>query len=295
MNPADGSVGVAWTAVPGATGYVVRGSDAPNGPWKDLPKDAVKGTMATDGKLANGRTRYYTVAAVNATGEGPVSPPVPASPSKVPAAIRLDFDGLLESAGSARATALLSGAGGFSADGTGWSSKPGDRALSSSRSGGAAIERAPMTVAMAKAEGVTLGGWFRLSPQSYGALLDLDGVATVSLAADGALLLSAGRAEAVRVAPTKPLPRDRWVFIAASWSKGQWQVATGTSEAFNGVLPATNGPATQPPVGGDFGISQAGLVLTDGVRADAVRLWTRALDAKTLELVWTEDKAVAGK
>jgi hypothetical protein len=295
MTPADGSVGVAWTAVPGATGYLVRAADGPNGPWKDLPKDAVKGTAATEGKLPNGRTRYYTVTALNAAGEGPVSPPVPASPSKVPAAIRLDFDGLLDSAGSARASALLSGAGAFSADGTGWSSKPGDRALSSSRSGGAAIERAPMTVAMAKAEGVTLGGWFRLSPLSHGALLDLDGVATVSLAADGALLLSAGRAEAVRVVPAKPLPRDRWVFIAASWAKGQWQVATGTAEAFNGVQSATNGPATQPPVGGDFGICQAGLVLTDGVRADAVRLWTRALDAKTLELVWTEDKTVAGK
>ena len=295
MQPADGSVGIAWQAVAGATGYVVRGADAPNGPWKDLPKDAVKGTKATEGKLANGRTRYYTVAAVNAAGEGPVSPPVPASPSKVPAAVRLDFDGLLESAGSARATALLSGAGGFSADGTGWSSKPGDRSLTSSRSGGAAIERAPMTVAMAKAAGVTLAGWFRLAPGATGALLDLEGVGSVSLAADGSLLLSADRSAPAKVVPAKPLPRDRWVFIAASWAKGQWQVATGTAEGFHGVQAAANGPQAMPAVGGDFGIAQAGLILTDGVRADAVRLWTSALDAKTLETVWGEDKMVAGK
>ncbi len=67
------SVALSWTAVEGATGYVLyRYDDA----WSQVG-DALTETTYTDSGLAAGQTYYYAVAATNAAGRGPWSDSVP--------------------------------------------------------------------------------------------------------------------------------------------------------------------------------------------------------------------------
>ena len=64
-----GSVKLTWSAVNGATGYVLFRYDSA---WSQVG-DALTGTRYTDTGLAVGQTYYYAVAAVNAAGRGPWS------------------------------------------------------------------------------------------------------------------------------------------------------------------------------------------------------------------------------
>jgi fibronectin type 3 domain-containing protein len=69
--------GLSWSAVTGATGYVVMRGTTPGGPYVTLAQPA--DTTFADTNAQNGTTYYYVVAASNATGWGAVSAEVSAA------------------------------------------------------------------------------------------------------------------------------------------------------------------------------------------------------------------------
>ena len=66
----DNKVTLTWNAVPGATGYIVQSSNAPNGNYTRLNTALVTGTTYTDTTALNQTSYYYVVRAVNASGVG---------------------------------------------------------------------------------------------------------------------------------------------------------------------------------------------------------------------------------
>jgi fibronectin type 3 domain-containing protein len=80
----NGRVTLSWTPASRAAGYVLRRALRPEGPFGPLAHAA--GSTCVDGSVSNGSSYYYTVAAVNAGGEGPPSAAVEASPIAAPPA-----------------------------------------------------------------------------------------------------------------------------------------------------------------------------------------------------------------
>lgn len=74
-----------WTPAPSATSYNVKRSTARGGPFLTVASGLLSPTY-TDRGLASGTTYYYAVSAVNASGEGPASAPVSATPVSIPPA-----------------------------------------------------------------------------------------------------------------------------------------------------------------------------------------------------------------
>jgi len=67
----DGQIQIMWTAVPGATNYVVERGPAPGGPYLDFdPPINTTSTSILDTNVINGASYYYRVAAGNATTMG---------------------------------------------------------------------------------------------------------------------------------------------------------------------------------------------------------------------------------
>jgi hypothetical protein len=80
----DARVTLSWTAVDGATGYMILFNTTGNMTdpgW--VRTGPITGTAITFGELINGTTHFYWVAAVNASGEGPMSARVSATPEAV--------------------------------------------------------------------------------------------------------------------------------------------------------------------------------------------------------------------
>jgi autotransporter-associated beta strand protein len=93
-NPGDSVVSLSWSASSGATGYVVKRSSSPGGPFASI--QSVQGTLFDDVSVVNGASYYYVVAAINGGGEGPNSQVAgPATPQGLPSAP----SGLVASAG----------------------------------------------------------------------------------------------------------------------------------------------------------------------------------------------------
>jgi autotransporter-associated beta strand protein len=81
-----GSVGLLWTAVPGADGYLVQRSLASNGPFTNIA--SLPGSSFNDASAPVGQFAFYQVAATNGAGSGPFAGPVsggmiPSAPSGV--------------------------------------------------------------------------------------------------------------------------------------------------------------------------------------------------------------------
>jgi len=64
----DGSVALSWSGVAGATGFVVKRSDASGGPYA-VAASGVTATTFTDTTVVNDSTYYYVVSAINGLGE----------------------------------------------------------------------------------------------------------------------------------------------------------------------------------------------------------------------------------
>jgi hypothetical protein len=74
----NSQVTISWNASVGAAGYNVKRSTTSNG---ETTINQVTGTIYTDSQLANGKTYYYEVSAINSGGESANSPDVSATPS----------------------------------------------------------------------------------------------------------------------------------------------------------------------------------------------------------------------
>jgi autotransporter-associated beta strand protein len=109
----EGQVSLSWSAMAGASSYVVKQSLSVNGPFIAIA--APTGTSHTATGLTNGTTYFYTVSAVNIAGEGAASSVVSATPTTLLPAPRLTTDignvGLAGSATFASGTYTLTGAG----------------------------------------------------------------------------------------------------------------------------------------------------------------------------------------
>ncbi|CAM4458653.1 cellulase family glycosylhydrolase [Paenibacillus tarimensis] len=75
----SGSVSLSWNAVNGAASYIVKRSEAYNGPYVRVAS-RVTGTSFTNTGLTNNKTYYYMISAVNSLGQGPDSAKVSATP-----------------------------------------------------------------------------------------------------------------------------------------------------------------------------------------------------------------------
>jgi chitin-binding protein len=75
----NAQIQLSWNATAAATGYNVKRSTTNGGPYANVAT-AVSGTTFTNTGLTNGTTYYYVVTAVNASGEGPLSTQVSATP-----------------------------------------------------------------------------------------------------------------------------------------------------------------------------------------------------------------------
>ena len=81
-------VALSWSAVSGASSYIVKRSTSSNGPFVNLAV-GLTGTSFTDTTAVNGTTYYYQIVAANALGEGIATttlvatpqPPAPATPT----------------------------------------------------------------------------------------------------------------------------------------------------------------------------------------------------------------------
>jgi len=63
----SGSITITWPAISGATSYVIQSSSDSGVTWTDLATPSTGTETAT---VTTGQTRYYRVAAVNASGQG---------------------------------------------------------------------------------------------------------------------------------------------------------------------------------------------------------------------------------
>ena len=113
------SVGLLWTAVPGADGYAVQRSVSSNGSYSNIATVSLD-PVFRDTNLPSGIKYYYRVAATNAAGEGPSStyvgggriPPAPVGISAMPesARVRLSWEaGDLDSTVSVKRTTQSGG------------------------------------------------------------------------------------------------------------------------------------------------------------------------------------------
>ncbi|MBP2633089.1 MAG: hypothetical protein H6Q70_3717 [Firmicutes bacterium] len=75
----DSEVTLSWTAVDGATSYIVKRSTTSGGTYTTIASD-VTGTSYVDTSVTNGTTYYYVVTAVNAEGESNNSNEASATP-----------------------------------------------------------------------------------------------------------------------------------------------------------------------------------------------------------------------
>jgi hypothetical protein len=71
-TPGNGQVGLAWTASPGATGYIIE-RGASSGSEVAITGGTTASTAYTDTAVTNGITYYYTVTATNSYGVGGTS------------------------------------------------------------------------------------------------------------------------------------------------------------------------------------------------------------------------------
>lgn len=74
----DGQVELSWSGILGVTGYDVKRSTAPGGPFVSIAN--IFNTSYTDDAVTNGTTYYYVIAAMNALGDGTNSAAVSATP-----------------------------------------------------------------------------------------------------------------------------------------------------------------------------------------------------------------------
>ena len=79
----DGEIQLAWAQTPNATVYHVRRALQSVGPYTAVASPT--GTTYADTGLTDGTTYFYVVSAQDASGEGPNSAPVSATPAAVPA------------------------------------------------------------------------------------------------------------------------------------------------------------------------------------------------------------------
>lgn len=101
----DARVTLSWTAVDGATGYMILSNTTGNVTdpgW--VRTGPFTGTVITFGELTNGTTYYYWVSAVNASGEGPMSAGVSATPEAPGANLPAMPDGVQAIAGDSLVT-----------------------------------------------------------------------------------------------------------------------------------------------------------------------------------------------
>ena len=82
-TPADGAVGLAWTASSRAASYSIARSTSADGSYSEVA--TVTSTQYTDSGLTNGTAYYYTVTAVNGVGKSAASKAVEAIPIAAPA------------------------------------------------------------------------------------------------------------------------------------------------------------------------------------------------------------------
>jgi len=75
----SGIVSLSWSAVSGATGYLVSRATASAGPFTTLTASPQAGTTYRDAAVVLGTTYWYRAAAVNAAGTGPASAAVSAA------------------------------------------------------------------------------------------------------------------------------------------------------------------------------------------------------------------------
>ncbi|MDF2644720.1 MAG: hypothetical protein K0Q73_525 [Paenibacillus sp.] len=84
-----------WSPVSEATGYRIKRSDIPGGPYTTVMSD-VSSLTFTDSNLTTGKTYYYVISAVNAHGESFDSKEVNVTPTGAPEVVWLvadDFEG----------------------------------------------------------------------------------------------------------------------------------------------------------------------------------------------------------
>jgi endoglucanase len=78
LTPGPSQIALSWSAVNGATAYVIKRSGNSGGPYTELAA-GVPGTSYADTGLADGATWYYTVAGNGLPGVGTASSPVSAT------------------------------------------------------------------------------------------------------------------------------------------------------------------------------------------------------------------------
>jgi len=78
VTPGPSQIALSWSAVNGATGYVIQRAASSGGPYTDLAA-GVSGTSYADTGLADGATWYYTIAGDGLPGVGTASSPVSAT------------------------------------------------------------------------------------------------------------------------------------------------------------------------------------------------------------------------
>jgi Tol biopolymer transport system component/fibronectin type 3 domain-containing protein len=81
-----GSAVLNWTGSAGATGYTVRRSTSPGGPFTAIAT-GIAGTTYTDATVVAGTTYYYTVSASNSAGESAASGVGSVTPGFLPVAV----------------------------------------------------------------------------------------------------------------------------------------------------------------------------------------------------------------
>ncbi len=86
---AGNQVRLQWSAVAGATSYVIKRATTSGGPYTVLA-NGITGTGYVDSGLKSGATYYYVVAATNMAGEGTLSTQVIATTSDLHAHLKMD-------------------------------------------------------------------------------------------------------------------------------------------------------------------------------------------------------------